>query len=96
MIAAGLLALSLVPLSLSRPAPVALAPHHDSLRRDLFGGLLDGAVSMPMLLALNPTNKTGLIDTLLDISNPDSPNYGQHLSKAEVCLFGQFVGDWQC
>ena len=51
---------------------------------------------MPMLLALNPTNKTGLIDTLLDISNPDSPNYGQHLSKAEVCLFGQFVGDWQC
>ncbi|KAI1793549.1 family S53 protease-like protein [Ganoderma leucocontextum] len=39
-----------------------------------------------MLLALNPTNKTGLIDTLLDISDPTSPNYGQYLSKAQVLI----------
>ncbi len=83
MIAAGLLALSLLPFSLSRPASVAQEQYH-ALRRDLFGGLLDAAVSMPMFLALNPTNKTGLVDTLLDISNPASPNYGQHLSKAQV------------
>ncbi|PIL32629.1 hypothetical protein GSI_05333 [Ganoderma sinense ZZ0214-1] len=42
---------------------------------------------MPLSLALHPNNKTGLIDTLMDISNPSSVNYGQHLSKSEVNAF---------
>ena len=35
---------------------------------------------------MNPSNETGLIDTLLDISNPASPNYRKWLTKDEACI----------
>ena len=41
---------------------------------------------MPITLALDPNNKTGLIDTLMNISNPAGANYGRYLSKSEVHL----------
>ncbi|KAM5530674.1 hypothetical protein V8D89_015646 [Ganoderma adspersum] len=42
---------------------------------------------MTLTLALHPNNKTRLIDTLMDISDPSSANYRQHLSKSEVNSF---------
>ncbi|TBU27083.1 family S53 protease-like protein [Dichomitus squalens] len=42
---------------------------------------------MPMVIALNPNNKTGLVDTLMDISDPASPNYRKFLSKEEAASF---------
>ncbi|PIL32625.1 hypothetical protein GSI_05329 [Ganoderma sinense ZZ0214-1] len=50
-------------------------------------GLVDGVLTIPLTLALHPNNKTGLIDTLMEISDPSSVNYGQHLSKSEVNAF---------
>lgn len=78
MIAASLLVLSLLPLSFGRPAPAS--------PRDFIGDILDHVAQMPMVIALNPNNKTGLVDTLMDISDPASPNYRKFLSKEEVCI----------
>ncbi|CDO70468.1 hypothetical protein BN946_scf184569.g11 [Trametes cinnabarina] len=39
---------------------------------------------MHFVLALKPGNTSGLIKSLLDVSDPASSKYGQHLSKAEV------------
>ena len=73
MIAASLLVLSLLPLSFGRPAPAR--EHFSSSRRDIVSDLLEQAIQLPITIAMNPSNQTGLIDTLLDISNPSSPNY---------------------
>ena len=40
--------------------------------------------SIELTLGLPPTNIEGLHAALLDVSDPKSPNYGKHLSKAEV------------
>ncbi|RPD57829.1 family S53 protease [Lentinus tigrinus ALCF2SS1-7] len=45
----------------------------------------DSAVTLT--LALPPTNIEGLHTALYDVSNPASPKYGKHLSKAEVEAF---------
>ena len=82
MVAAGLLVLSLLPLSLGRPAPAR--EQFSPSQRDLVGDLLEQAIQLPITIAMNPSNQTGLIDTLLDISNPASPNYRKWLTKDEV------------
>ena len=83
MIAASLLILSLLPFSFGRPAP-AREQFSSSSRRDIAGDLLGQAIQLPITIAMNPSNQTGLIDTLLDISNPASPNYRKWLTKDEA------------
>ena len=85
MIAASLLVLSLLPLSFGRPAP-AREQFSSSSRRDIVSDLLEQAIQLPITIAMNPSNQTGLIDTLLDISNPSSPNYRKWLTKDEACI----------
>ena len=85
MISAGLLLFAILPLSYGRPASLPSQQLPTFLRgRDVVGNLVDAVRTMPLTLALNPNNKTGLIDTLMDVSDPSSANYGQHLSKSEV------------
>ncbi|KAJ7625518.1 subtilisin-like protein [Roridomyces roridus] len=43
--------------------------------------------SFKLRIALASNNVSGLETTLLDISNPSSPNYGNHLTKDEVNTF---------
>ncbi|RPD54237.1 family S53 protease [Lentinus tigrinus ALCF2SS1-7] len=43
--------------------------------------------SLQLTLVLPPTNIDGLHAALYDVSDPKSPNYGKHLSKAEVEAF---------
>ena len=40
-----------------------------------------------LTIAMPQSNATGLQAALLDVSNPNSENYGHHLSKSEVCWF---------
>lgn len=40
---------------------------------------------IPLRLHLRQNNPDGLTDALLDVSNPTSDRYGQHLTKFEVC-----------
>ncbi|PIL32648.1 hypothetical protein GSI_05352 [Ganoderma sinense ZZ0214-1] len=40
-----------------------------------------------MVVGLRPANITGLHSTLLDVSDPTSPNYGKHLSNDEARAF---------
>ncbi|KAI0654546.1 subtilisin-like protein [Cubamyces menziesii] len=39
---------------------------------------------MRFVLALKPSNTSGLVKSLLDVSDPASPNYGNHLTKDQV------------
>ena len=39
---------------------------------------------LQLRVALAQNNIDGLIDALYDVSNPDSPNYGQYLTKDQV------------
>ncbi|KAI0788230.1 subtilisin-like protein [Fomes fomentarius] len=43
--------------------------------------------SIELTLGLPPSNVEGLHAALLDVSDPDSPNYGKYLSKSEVEAF---------
>ncbi|KAJ6544652.1 family S53 protease [Mycena vulgaris] len=45
------------------------------------------AASVNLRIALSSGNIAGLKKALLDISDPSSPNYGNHLTKAEVNAF---------
>ncbi|TBU39062.1 Pro-kumamolisin, activation domain-containing protein [Dichomitus squalens] len=78
MVAAALLFLSLLSSAMSRPNPPSTSTHRAIAR----GGT---RVILPpflsMFIALPPSNITGLQQSLLDISDPTSPNYGSHLSK---------------
>ena len=40
--------------------------------------------TIPLRIALTPSNISGLEDRLYDVSTPGSANYGKHLSKEEV------------
>ena len=87
MISLGLLILCFLPLSFGRPALLhAQQPHVASHSRELAVGLINEVPTMPITFSLHPNNKTGLISTLMDISNQAGANYGQHLSKSEVRL----------
>ena len=41
--------------------------------------------TLKLRLALAQSDPDGLIEALYSVSDPDSPRYGQYLSKAEVC-----------
>ena len=45
-----------------------------------------------LTIAMPQSNVTGLQAALLDVSNPNSENYGHHLSKSEVCWFTIALG----
>ena len=51
---------------------------------DVIRNLADAVFTMPLTLALHPNNKAGLVNILMDISDPSSIDYGKHLSKSEV------------
>ncbi|KAI8976705.1 subtilisin-like protein [Trametes punicea] len=88
MVAAGLLLLSLLPLALGRPSTQSsslVVRGQQKAVPDGFHGLSTTQPAiMHFVLALKPSNTTGLIKSLLDVSDPASSKYGQHLSKAEV------------
>ena len=47
-------------------------------------GLAAPETILTLRLAIVQNNLTALIDTLYEVSNPSSPNYGAYLSKEEV------------
>lgn len=50
-------------------------------------GLTASNVNVTLRIALKQNNISGLEAALYDVSTPSSNNYGQHLSKEEVCSF---------
>ena len=84
MVAAALLFLSVLPFSLGVRNPstaISALERHRIMSRGHFALF----PFSNMMFALRPANITGLLDTLSDVSNPASTNYGRHLSKADVC-----------
>lgn len=88
MYAAVLLVFFLLPITLGRPS-------HDRrglvVRSQLSGppsGFISGGSpasgSVKLTMALPQSNATGLHQALLDVSNPSSSSYRQHLTKAQV------------
>ncbi|KAI9067832.1 subtilisin-like protein [Trametes sanguinea] len=88
MVAAGLLLLSLLPLALGRPssesASLVVRSQQKAIPAGFHGIRTSQPAIMKFVLALKPGNTSGLIQSLLDVSDPASSKYGQHLSKAEV------------
>ncbi|KAJ3015318.1 hypothetical protein NUW54_g1074 [Trametes sanguinea] len=88
MVAAGLLLLSLLPLALGRPssesASLVVRSQQKAIPAGFHGIKTSQPAIMKFVLALKPGNTSGLIQSLLDVSDPASSKYGQHLSKAEV------------
>ncbi|KAI0631109.1 subtilisin-like protein [Trametes polyzona] len=89
MVAAGLLILSILPLALGRPsshsAALVTRSAPQTLKHSQFfrpGGALPPAF-MHFTLGLK-SDSSALVKSLLDVSDPASPNYRQHLSKDEV------------
>ncbi|KIP07558.1 hypothetical protein PHLGIDRAFT_70854 [Phlebiopsis gigantea 11061_1 CR5-6] len=50
-------------------------------------GAADADKELSLRIALVQSNTEGLIDALYSVSTPDSPSYGEHLSKEEVEKF---------
>ncbi|CAK5267479.1 unnamed protein product [Mycena citricolor] len=50
-------------------------------------GAAPSSQSIKLRIALVSSNTSGLEQTLLDVSDPSSPNYGQHLTKDQVNAF---------
>lgn len=79
---------SLAALAFSKPARRGLQVH-ESRPSAPAGFSLSGAAPpdtiLNLRLALVRNDEAGLIESLYDVSTPTSPNYGQHLTKEEVC-----------
>ena len=90
MIAAGLLIVCLLPSVFSLPTSGStLFIVRDQLPAVPAGFRPSGKVVSPnnvlkLTVALPQGNVSGLHAALLDVSDPNSPNYGHHLSKVEV------------
>ncbi|KAI0327206.1 subtilisin-like protein [Cubamyces sp. BRFM 1775] len=90
MVAAGLLLLaSLLPLALGRPSSESSHLVVRGQRQNAPLGFSRPSTTnfpsiMHFVLALKPSNTSGLIQSLLDVSDPASPNYGNHLTKDQV------------
>lgn len=50
-------------------------------------GRADTGATIKAQIALKQTNIKGLQEKLVDISNPDSPNYGKWLSQEEIAAY---------
>lgn len=48
-------------------------------------GAADADTKLNLRIALVQSNIEGLIEQLYAVSTPDSPTYGEHLTKEEVC-----------
>lgn len=48
-------------------------------------GAAESTAVLDLRLGLVSSNVDGLIETLYDVSTPSSSNYGQHISRPEVC-----------
>ena len=90
MLAAGLLIICLLPSVFSLPTSGSTRfIVRDQLSAVPAGFRPSGKVVSPnnvlkLTVALPQGNVSGLHAALLDVSDPNSPNYGHHLSKVEV------------
>lgn len=89
MVAASILVFSLFALALGNPMQRRAMKLHE-VRPDAPEGFVKVGSASPsttirMRIALTQSNPEGLTDALMDVSTPDSANYGQHLTKEEVC-----------
>ncbi|KAI0674042.1 subtilisin-like protein [Trametes maxima] len=92
LIAFWVLALALSPLIFAEPSlGTGTTQYHETRSSIPTGfkllGSADPAQSLTLTFGLAQNDEEGLIDALYDVSDPASPNYGRHLSKAEVETF---------
>ncbi|KAI0646040.1 subtilisin-like protein [Trametes meyenii] len=92
-IAPWVLALTLAPYVLAEPslAGISAVQYHES-RSSIPPsftsiGPADPIQSLTLILGLAQNDAHGLVNALYDVSDPASPNYGRHLSKAEAEAF---------
>lgn len=93
MLTVSLLTLLSFTAALSKPATRSLEVHET--RAAVPSGFVKSAPASPntllnLRLGLANSNTDGLITTLYDVSTPSSANYGQHLSKEEVCIYQSY------
>ncbi|KAH9949260.1 family S53 protease [Amylocystis lapponica] len=86
--AAHILTVSLFTLGMGKPVAQHNMLVHEAREVVPTGFTLAGSApsdsTLNMRIALVQNNIDGLIDVLHDVSDPTSPNYGKHLTKAEV------------
>ena len=83
----GLLLVSLITLALGKPTARIMKLHESRVSiPDGFSlrGAAEPESTIKLRLALVQSNFAELERRLMDVSTPSSPNYGNHLSKAEV------------
>ncbi|OSD07753.1 subtilisin-like protein [Trametes coccinea BRFM310] len=87
----GLLVVALAPFALAEAHTARSVQYHETRqtipRRYSFTGAAPANHNLKLRFALKQSDPDGLIDALYDVSDPDSPKYGQHLSKSEVEKF---------
>ncbi|KAI9058090.1 family S53 protease-like protein [Trametes sanguinea] len=87
----GLLVVALAPSALSAAHTARSVQYHETRqtipRRYSIAGAAPADQSLKLRFALKQSDPDGLIDALYNVSDPDSPKYGQHLSKSEVEQF---------
>ena len=88
MFAAGLLSFTFFAVALGRPAldshDLVTRSQHDATPSGYVQGSAPSDSTIRLTIAMPQNNMSGLHAALLDVSDPDSPNYGKHLSKDEV------------
>ena len=88
MLASSLFLAVLCTFSTSKPIEHGLRVH-ESRSAPPIGfsrvGSADATTVLNLRLGLVSSNIDKLVETLYDVSTPSSANYGQHLSKSEVC-----------
>lgn len=89
LVPATVFAASLLGLALGKPVIVRRMQTHES-REDVPSGFTSGGPASPdtalqLRLNLKSNNMEGLVNSLLDVSNPTSANYRNHLTQAQVC-----------
>lgn len=89
LVPATLFVASLFGLSLGKPVVFRRMQVHEARQSVPSGFTSNGPASpdttLQLRLNLKSNNMEGLINSLLDVSTPSSANYGNHLSKADVC-----------
>lgn len=90
MVAIQLLVLTLASLALGNPLGRRSMKVHESRREAPSSFMKRGAAPtesvLKLRIALAQNDPDGLTKALMDVSDPASPSYGQHLTKEEVRL----------